>query len=116
MRRPSLGRADRAVLERADGCQPANRGRIDIVGPGHIGLRLACGEALDSRLPLMGRHLAWTPEAHAALLGAQRPSPVRARISSRSNSAKPPSTVNISRPCGLVVSAQASLSDLKPAP
>jgi hypothetical protein len=70
MGRPSLGGADRAVLERAGGCQPANRGRIDIVGPGHIGLRLACGQALDSLLPLMGRHLAWTPETHAALLGA----------------------------------------------
>ena len=30
--------------------------------------------------------------------------------------AKPPSTVSIRRPCGVVVSAQVSLSDLKPAP
>src|SRR6266567_3827231 len=45
-----------------------------------------------------------------------RPSPVRVRISSRSNSAKPPNTVSINRPCAVVVSAQASLSDLKPAP
>jgi hypothetical protein len=53
-----------------------------------------------------------TPFALARAL----PSPVRARINSRSNSAKPPSTVSISRPCGVVVSAQASASDLKPAP
>jgi hypothetical protein len=45
-----------------------------------------------------------------------RPSPVRARISSRSNSARPPSTVSIRRPRGELVSAQASASDLKPAP
>jgi hypothetical protein len=37
-----------------------------------------------------------------------RPSPVLARINSRSNSASPPSTVSISRPCDVVVSAQAS--------
>src|SRR5215813_8426158 len=45
-----------------------------------------------------------------------RPSPVRARISSRSNSAKPPRTVSISRPCAVVVSAHVSLSERKPAP
>ena len=42
-----------------------------------------------------------TPRSCARFL----PSPVRARISSRSNSARPPRTVSISRPCGLVVSA-----------
>ena len=35
---------------------------------------------------------------------------------SRSNSASPPRTVSINRPCGVVVSAQVSASDLKPAP
>src|SRR5258705_566253 len=35
-----------------------------------------------------------------------RPSPVRVRISSRSNSARPPKTVSIKRPCAVVVSAQ----------
>jgi len=45
-----------------------------------------------------------------------RPSSVLARISSRSNSASPPSTVSISLPCAVVVSAHASASDLKPAP
>jgi len=44
-----------------------------------------------------------------------RPSPVRARIRSLSNSASPPSTVNISRPCDLVVSAHVSPSERKPA-
>ena len=43
-----------------------------------------------------------TPRSFARFL----PSPVRARIISRSNSAKPPRTVSINRPCGLVVSAQ----------
>jgi len=41
---------------------------------------------------------------------------IRARINSRSNSARPPSTVSIKRPWALVVSAQASLRLLKPAP
>jgi hypothetical protein len=54
----------------------------------------------------------FTPLAFARFL----PSPVRARISSRSNSAKPPSTVSISLPCGVVVSAQVSLRLRKPAP
>ena len=35
-------------------------------------------------------------------------------MSSRSNSARPPRTVRINRPCGVVVSAHASASDLKP--
>src|SRR6516165_8696187 len=60
----------------------------------------------------MRRHLARPPRALARL----RPSPVRARISSRSNSARPPRIVSISRPCAVVVSAQLSFSDLKPAP
>jgi len=40
---------------------------------------------------------------------------VRARIRSRSNSASPPSTVSINRPCDVVVSAHVSPRDLKPA-
>jgi hypothetical protein len=50
----------------------------------------------------------WHVQAHSC--ARLRPSPVLARISSRSNSAKPPRTVSISLPCGVVVSAQASLS------
>jgi hypothetical protein len=40
---------------------------------------------------------------------------LRARIRSRSNSASPPSTVSISRPCAVVVSAQASPKERNPA-
>jgi hypothetical protein len=54
----------------------------------------------------------WMPAAFARLM----PSPVRARISSRSKSAMPPITVSISRPCAVVVSAHGSPRDLKPAP
>jgi hypothetical protein len=53
-----------------------------------------------------------TPSA----LARSRPSSVRARINSRSNSARPPSTVSISRPCAVVVSAHVSCSERKPAP
>src|ERR1700719_961776 len=49
-------------------------------------------------------------------LARSRPSPVRARINSRSNSASPPSTVSIRRPWAVVVSAHVSLSERKPAP
>ena len=51
-----------------------------------------------------------TPRAWRA-----RPSPVLVRINSRSNSAKPASTVNISRPWSVVVSAQVSRRERKPA-
>ncbi len=40
---------------------------------------------------------------------------MRARINSRSNSARPPSTVSIRRPWGVVVSAHVSPSERKPA-
>ena len=53
-----------------------------------------------------------TPRARARFL----PSPVRARMSSRSNSASPPSTVSINRPCGVVVSAHVSANERNPAP
>jgi hypothetical protein len=48
-------------------------------------------------------------------LARERPSPMRARISSRSNSANPPRTVSIRRPCALVVSAHVSPSEWNPA-
>ena len=54
----------------------------------------------------------WTPRDRARFL----PSPVRARIRSRSNSARPPSTVSINLPCAVVVSAHASANERKPAP
>jgi hypothetical protein len=53
-----------------------------------------------------------TPLAFALL----RSSSVLARINSLSNSARPPRTVNINPPCGVVVSAQWSASERKPAP
>jgi hypothetical protein len=58
---------------------------------------------------LNGRPI-FTPRA----LARARPSPVR--ISSRSNSARPRSTVSIRRPWALVVSAHVSTRDRKPAP
>src|SRR5262249_13027847 len=56
------------------------------------------------------------PKRTPCAFARARPAPVLARINSRSNSARPPSAVSISRPCGVVVSAQASPSDLKSAP
>ena len=50
-----------------------------------------------------------TPRAFARF----RASLVRDAIKCRSNSASPPTTVRISRPCGVVVSAQASRSERK---
>jgi len=41
----------RALLERAGSCQYADGRGIDVVGPGHIGHRLARGEALDGQRP-----------------------------------------------------------------
>jgi hypothetical protein len=71
------------------------------------------------RKPALHLHLAISkpgrPNFTPLALARSLPSPVLARISSRSNSAKPPRTVSISLPCGVVVSAQASFSDLKPA-
>ncbi len=51
-----------------------------------------------------------TPRAFARF----RPSLVRALINSRSNSASLPSTVSMSRPWAVVVSAQVSASNRKP--
>jgi hypothetical protein len=63
-----------------------------------------------------GVNLGRLPMATPLAFARSRPSPVRARISSRSNSAKPPRMVSIKRPCAVVVSAHVSRSDLKPAP
>jgi hypothetical protein len=106
----------RAYLERAGRSQPANRGCVHIVGPGDIGLDLALSESLGSLLPLVWRQLPRPTKSHALGLRTGTAVTCRARISSRSNSASPSRIVSISRPCGVVVSAQASDSDLKPAP
>jgi hypothetical protein len=112
-----LGTVSKDRLGRGCHQLPRDRGLRDVVRPRDIGLRFAISESLDSLLPLVGSLSAGgrpkrTPLAFARVL----PSLVRARISSRSNSASPPNTVSISRPCAVVVSAHASLSDLKPAP
>jgi hypothetical protein len=57
--------------------------------------------------------MGFRPIRTPAFFALSRPSLVRALISSRSNSANPPRTVSISRPAGVVVSAQGSVSDLK---
>src|SRR6516165_4849168 len=64
----SLNAADRGALERAGGCQPANRRGIDGIGPRHVSHRLACGKALQRLLALMRRHLAGAAELDATVL------------------------------------------------
>src|SRR2546427_4687729 len=87
-----------------------------VIGAGDLRQRLAVG-ATTVRLALLVRGEFWpAAEFDAACLRAYASLTVRARISSRSNSAKPPRTGSIRRPCGVVVSAQASPGDLKPAP
>jgi hypothetical protein len=105
----SLTRSKRS-LQAADGRE------VNVVGPRYIRLCFASRESCNRFLPLMGRQLAGPAEFDAALLRTLATSPVRARINSRSNSARAPRTVNINRPCGLVLSAQVSFKDLKPAP
>ena len=106
MRRRLAGRP--RLRARKGGVQAVLCGGVDVVGTRNVRLRFARSEPLERFLALMG----CTPRACARFL----PSPVRARISSRSNSAKPPRTVSITRPCDVVVSAQASLRERKPAP
>jgi hypothetical protein len=67
--------------------------------------------------PAVGAVSAWTVAQceHREPWPRAHPSPVRARISSRSNSAKPPSTVRI-RQRGVVVPEQTSAKDRNPAP
>ena len=96
--------------------QPADGRGVHVVGTRHISLRFPIGEPCQGFLPLVWRQLPGRPNRTPRSFARFLPSPVRARISSRSNSAKPPRIVSISRPCGLVVSAQVSLSDLNPAP
>ena len=91
--------------------QPTDGRGIDGVGLCDIGQGFARIEPLESFLPLVGCQLRRTAKLHSTGLRAFPASPVRARISSRSNSAKPPSTVSMSRPCGVVVSAHVSFSD-----
>jgi hypothetical protein len=59
-------------------------------------LRLTRVKALERLGALVGVELRPPAEAHAAALARSRPEAVRAAISERSNSAKPPNTVSIS--------------------
>jgi hypothetical protein len=96
--------------------QSPYRRSVHAIRPRDVGLRLPGIEAGQRFLPLEWRKFARPAEPDAALLRPLSPSPVLARISSRSNCANPPRTVSIRRPWGLVVSAQASFSERKPAP
>src|SRR5262249_14039504 len=91
--------------------QPPNGGRIDSVTSGDVSLRLAISKALDGFSPLMGVSFGGRPNLTPRAFARCLPSVVRARISSRSNSARPPSTVSINRPCGVVVSAQKKINE-----
>src|SRR5262249_60319244 len=75
----------------------------------------AGGVSLGNHTPLLGIERRRPPERHPALGGPQMPACVLLMISDRSNSAKPPCTVSMSLPCGVVVSHQASASERKPA-
>ena len=79
-------------------------GGVHVVSSRHVRLRLASLKPRQSLLPLVRRSLRGLPNLTPRSLARFLPSPVRARINSRSNSAKPPRTVSIKRPCGLVVS------------
>jgi hypothetical protein len=85
----------------------------------NIGLRVepveAVHEALDRLLLLMMGERRLAPILTPFATARSRPSPVRARINSRSNSASPSSTVSIRRPYAVVVSAHVSLRERKPA-
>jgi hypothetical protein len=100
------------------GSQSSDRRMADVLRAGSLGERLAVRVATE-RLALLvgwgvrfGRRPRRTPRAFARA----RPSLVRARISARANSASSPRTVRMRRPCGVMVSAQASPRDVKPAP
>ena len=64
----------------------------------------------------MRREQWFSPHFDPGSLALSRPSVVLALISSLSNSARPPNTVSISLPAGVVVSAQGSARDLNRQP
>src|SRR6476619_6537294 len=76
----------------------------------------ALGQPRQSLILLCLVSFGFLPNRTQRALARTRPSVVRLRIRWRSNSASPPRTVSINRPCGVVVSAQGSPSDLKLAP
>jgi hypothetical protein len=70
MRCCASSQADRALLERAAGCQSADRANSYVEGPSHIALCLTCSEALKRLLPLMGCQLERTAKPHTTILSA----------------------------------------------
>ena len=83
--------------------QPRNRAVVNVVAPGNLPHGLAVLLAAKNFLPLVRGELVRSAHFHTARASPRsRPSLVRARIRSRSNSARPPSTVTISRPCDVV--------------
>ena len=85
----------------------------DCAGPSNIDQRLTSTSLLMP--PVLGAQLA-SASFRTLCCAHGRPSLVLARIRCLSNSARPPKTVSINRPCGVVVSAQASPNDLERAP
>ena len=82
-----------------------------IVGSAQLTNGLPSQLPLPDFLDLVGVSLGFRPSRTPRAFARSRPSVVRALISSRSNSAKPPRTVRIRRPVGVVVSAQRSARD-----
>ena len=96
--------------------QPTDGGRIDPVRPRNVSLGVTASEPVRASRRWNSSNFVGRPNFTPRALARSRPAPVRARMSSRSNSARPPRTVSISRPCGVVVSAQLSFKLLNPAP
>jgi hypothetical protein len=106
----------RSYLLRAFGhLQPVQGRPVDAERTGEVHHGLAGIHPPQRFPPLMSGHLERATEPHPRRLRALTALAGAGRISSRSNSARQPSTVSISRPCGVVVSAHVSLSDRKPA-
>jgi hypothetical protein len=103
------------VADERLGRQPRNRPPANVVAAGDLAERFPAGlDALGRLVPLMRRKGRPAAKPDTVRLGAGASLGWCGRgISSRSNSARPPSTVNIKRPCVVVVSAHASPSDRK---
>jgi hypothetical protein len=87
-----------------------------VVGAGDLAHWPPVAVAASDRLALlMIGQFRFAAELAPLALARSRPSPVRVRIKSLSNSARPPNTVSIKRPCAVMVSAHVSPSEQKPA-
>src|SRR5438067_3623461 len=96
-------------------CEPGNRAVTDVVGARDLAHWLAVAVAAANRLALLVLgQFRFAAELDASRFGAVASFAGAARIRSRSNSASPPSTVSISRPCDVVVSAHVSPRERKP--